>query len=201
MSKKSIVIVIIVVAAFLATGLFVYREASVNVSSNWNTLTDKNYGFELQYPADFFDQAQLPKLLSGDCNYTVFPAKCPNINDILIKDMVDAGGDLAAIKSNFSAQDYWDINGQKQTINGTDYCLYSTGDAATGHAFNYYYFTTVKDKKCLVVYLATSTTNCDFYLPLETGNTEQEKNYNNCLITNKNQPIILNKVINSFKFN
>ena len=108
---------------------------------------------------------------------------------------------MSAIKSNLSDPGYWDEpNGLKQTINNVEYCLYTTGDAATGHAFNYYYFATVKSQKCLVAYLATNTTNCDNYLPLENGNAQQAQNYNDCLTTNKNQPTILNEVISTFKF-
>jgi len=170
-------------------------------SAELKTYTNSEFGFEMKYPANFFDENQQPKLLSGDCNYSVFPGKCPDIKDIVANDMISQGGDAAAIKSNLSDKNYWDNpDGTKQTINNTNYCLYATGDAATGHAFNYYYFATVKNKKCAVVYLATSTTNCDFYLPLEKGNTEQEKNYNNCLTTNKNQPTILNQIISTFKF-
>lgn len=168
----------------------------------WKIYTNKDYGFELKYPADFFDQNQQPKLLVGDCDYNIFPDKCPNINDIVVKNLVSGGGDLNVIRSNLSNSGYWDNpNGEKKTINNIFYCLYTTGDAAAGHAFNYYYFTTVKDKKCLVVNLSVTTENCDFYLPLEKGNTEQAKNYNNCLATNKNQPAILNEIINTFKFN
>lgn len=175
--------------------------ACPEITAGWKTSANSEYGFEMKYPADFFDQNQQPKLLVGDCNYSVFPNKSPNINNIVEKDLVSQGGDAVAIKSNLSDQNYWDNpSGTKQTINGVDYYLYSTGDAATGHAFNYYYFTTVKNNKCFVIYLATSTTNCDFYLPLEEGNTEQENNYNNCLTTNQKQPAILNQIISTFKF-
>ena len=171
-------------------------------TAGWNIYTNKDYNFELKYPADFFDQNQPPKLLIGDCNYNVFPDKCPDINNIVAKDLASDGGDLKIIQDNLSSPGYWDDpNGQKQIINDLQYCLYITGDAATGHAFNYYYFATVKNGKCLVIYLATATVNCDFYLPLEEGNTEQEKNYNNCLETNKNQPKLLDEIVSTFKFN
>jgi len=171
-------------------------------TAGWKIYKNKDYDFELKYPADFFDQNQQPKLLIGDCNYNVFPDKCPDINDIVIKDLVATDGDLNIIENNLSVQNYWDNpNGEKLTINNVFYCLYIAGDAATGHAFNYYYFATVKNQKCLVVYLAANTVNCDFYLPLEEGNIEQAKNYNDCLKTNENQPKILNEIISTFKFN
>ena len=63
---------------------------------------------------------------------------------------------------------------------------------------NYYYYTTVKNEKCLVVYMAVTTENCDFYLPLEPGNIEQEDNYNNCVKINAAQPILLKEIISTF---
>lgn len=170
-------------------------------TKGWKIYKNSDYGFELKFPEDFFDINQQPKLLIGDCNYNVFPNKCPNINNIVAKDMASDGGDLAIAESNVSSPGFWDDPmGQKQTINNVQYCLHIAGDAATGHAFNYFYFTTVKNKKCLIIYLATSTENCDFYLPLEEGNTEQAKNYNNCLKTNESQPKLLDEIISTFKF-
>lgn len=183
------------------TGLNCEFAPCPDQTAGWNILNNAEYGFSLKYPNNFFDPNQQPRLLIGDCNYQVFPGKCPNINNMVIKDLAAQGGDLSAIESNLSNPGYWDNpDGVKQTINKVQYCFYTTSDAATGHVFNYYYFATVKNQKCLAVYLATATANCDFYLPLEKGNTEQAKNYNNCLVTNKNQPTILDEVINSFKF-
>ena len=169
-------------------------------TKGWKTYDSSQYGFEMKYPEDFFDANQQPKLLAGECNYNVFPNQCPNINNIVADGLSIRGGDANAIRDNLSNPGYWDISGQKQTINNTEYCLYATGDAATGHAFNYYYYATVKNNKCLVVHLAASTENCDVYLPLESGNTEQANNYNNCVKTNSVQPTVLNEVVSTFKF-
>jgi len=204
-----IILAILIIIATLVAGYFVcikllpqkVQAPTLSKTDSWKTSSNSEYGFELKYPADFFDENQQPKILVGDCDYNVFPEKCPNINNIVANDLALEGGNIVAIKNELLSSGYWDdSNGTKQVINNMNYCLYATGDAATGHAFNYYYFTTVKNKKCIVVYLSTSTTNCDFYLPLERGNTEQAKNYNDCLTTNKNQPTILNEIISTFKF-
>jgi hypothetical protein len=167
----------------------------------WNNINNAEFGFSLKYPNNFFDAGHKPKILIGDCNYNVFPDSCPNINNIVIDDLVAAGGDINAIKSNLSYPNYWkNPSGEKQVINNVNYCIYSNSDAAMGHVYNYYYYATVKNQKCVVVSFDTSSANCNFYLPLEPGNTEQATNYNNCLTTNKNQPTILNEIINTFNF-
>jgi hypothetical protein len=217
MKKITAILIFIIIAALAVGAYFLYRypcqitgygsilcptRPITNEDQSWKTYTNTEYGFEMKYPADFFDPNQQPRLFAGDCNYQVFPGKCPNINDMVANDQAAEGGYLSIIESNLSDPNYWDNpDGEKQTINNVPYCLYTTSDAETGHVFNYYYFTTVKNQKCLGVYLAVTTVNCDFYLPLEEGNTEQAKNYNDCVTTNKNQPKILNEIISSFKFN
>ena len=171
-------------------------------TAGWNTLNNNEYSFSLKYPNEFFDAGHTPKILVGDCNYSVFPNKCPNIYNIVAGDFPfvssaqnwDSSFDSTNKTSNFHPV-------TKPIINNIPYCMYSVSDAGMSQQYGYFYYVTVKNQKCLVVYMATSTTNCDFYLPLESGNTEQAKNYNDCLATNKNQPTILNEIINTFKFN
>ena len=168
----------------------------VEVTADWLTLKNAQYGFEFKYPSGFFQNE--PKILVGDCAAAVFPAKCPDITDIVARDQAAAGGDINAIKNNLAAQSFQAA--EKVTLNGTVYCLHQTNDAAMMHQYNERYYSTVKDGKCLVADFTTVTVSCDVYLPLENGNTEQEKNYNDCLATNKNQPGILKQVISTFKF-
>ena len=168
---------------------------------DWKTSANQAYGFEFKDPADFFAANQEPRILIGACNYGVFPSACPNINDIVIKDEAAGGGDIKAIESNLAAPNYWqNPEGEKLLINNVPYCLYHTADAGMGHVYDYYYYATVKNGKCLLVYLATATANCDFYLPLEAGNTEQQKSYDDCLTKDKNQPLILDQIISTFEF-
>jgi len=120
---------------------------------------------------------------------------------MVIQDLASSGGDINAIKNNLLSPNYWKVpGGEKSIINNVTYCLYQTSDAGMGHVYNSYYYTTVTNKKCLVVNLNTSTTNCEFYLPIEKGNTQQQTNYDNCLITNQNQPKILSQILSTFKF-
>lgn len=156
-----------------------------DVTKDWKVYDNKNYWFTFKYPNNFFDIWHTPTTLDWVCETRDFPEKCPNINTIVT--------DLANYNN-------WDNKAEKIIINDTDYCLYHVQDAATWHVYNNYYYTTVKDNKCFVIALNTSTTNCDFYLPLEEWNTTQKTNYDNCISKNKNQPLILNQIITTFKF-
>lgn len=147
----------------------------------WNVLNDSKTWFEVKYPSDFFDESHQPRVLVWECNYEWFPMECPDISNIV-------PGIPKSTKS------------EKIVINQIDYCLQNYQDAATGHVYSYRYYTTVVDNKCAVIPIETSQANCDFYLPLEEGNTEQKTNYDKCISKNENQPIILNKVLNSFRF-
>jgi hypothetical protein len=214
MNKKivaSLAIIFLVLIIVFAVHFFISKKAPavqnptpvavVDPTANWKIETNTQFGFEFKYPDNFFAVNQEPQILIGDCNTEVFPDSCPNINNIVIQEQVVAGGDINAIKSNLSYPSYWkNPIGEKSTINNVPYCLYQTEGAAMMHEFNSYYYATVVGNQCLVVNLNTSTTNCDAYLPLETGNTEQANNYNNCITTNKNQPDILSQIVSTFKF-
>ena len=166
-----------------------------------NTLSDNEYGFSLKYPSDFFDPGHEPKILTGDCNYDVFPSACPNINDMVIKDLILKGGDANVIEENLSSPGYWENpDGKKLMVNSVDYCLYRANDAAMGRVYNYYYYVTVKNKKCFVVNFGATTAKSDFYFPLSHGNIQQEKNYHNCLAADESQLKILDQIIHSFTF-
>jgi hypothetical protein len=177
------------------------QPAPQDPTAGWKTITNSQFGFEFKYPSGFFDLNQEPKILAGACNYSVFPDSCPNINEIVAKDQAAAGGDISAINSNLASPNYWKVpGGEKLTVNNVPYCLYQSGDAGMSHQYAYYYYATVTDKQCLVVNLNTSSTNCDVYLPLEAGNSQQQINYEDCLGKNRNQPATLSQIVSTFKF-
>ncbi len=149
----------------------------------WNTITNNQYGFSMKYPSGFFDAGHEAKVLVGDCNYSVFPGSCPNVEKITNQEL----NHLPA--------------GTKVTINNATYCKYQTQDAAMGHQYYFDYYAIVKNQKCVVVDLETSTTTCENYLPLQTGNAEQQTNYNNCVSKRDNRQAILNQIVNTFTSN
>ena len=155
-------------------------------TENWNMISNTTYGFSFKYPNNFFDASQQPKVLVGTCNDTVFPGECPDITNTVSQDQNAKGNyDNKATPS-------------KLTINGVDYCQIKISDAAAGQVHTSYYYTTVKNQKCIVVYMEMSQTRCENYLPLEVGNTQQEKNYNDCIAKNASQPATLQQIINTF---
>lgn len=167
------------------------QSTQTDVTAGWNTVTNNEMGFSFKYPNGFFDAGHDPKILVGDCNYQVFPASCPNIDGVILSNspgIVTTSG-------------MWqNPSGEKTDINGTTYCLYKNSEGAAGHVYAYYYYATVKNQKCLVVNMDTSSTNCDNYLQLEPGNVQQQQNYNDCIVKNQNMPVILNQITNTFNF-
>ncbi len=206
--KTDLTLAIFMVGIFIlvigVAGFFVYRQyvshspqgqsqngnGQQDQTAGWNVLKNDQLGFTMKYPSNFFDVGHDPKILVGDCNDSVFPNSCPDIKNTVAQDQ-DANGMYANNTM---------VNVSKLTLNNTPYCSSYISDAATGHLYSHYYYATVKNQKCLVVYLVTSATNCDFYLPLEQGNTEQAKNYNDCITKTNEQPKILQQIINTFTF-
>lgn len=171
---------------FYQKGDYTYTpQNTTDQYANWQTYTNSQYGFEFRYPDNFFDTGHEPKVLAKDCNYSNLPAICPNIN------IVAAG----SITSNVENPQI-----RKIMINGNDYCVYQMSDGAAGHVYYYDYYATVKNQKCLVVELDTSAANCDNYLPIESGNTQQKQNYESCVTKNSERPNILSRIVSTFTF-
>ena len=161
---------------------FKFITPTVDQASDWKAYTNAEYGFEMKYPVNFFSDND-PNSHVINCNYEIFPNQCPNVG-------------ISTIETGTAKTSV----GEKINLNGVDYCLYKIGSAGMGHIYNLYNYVTIKDKKCFEISFETSKVNCDFYLPLDPGNTLQAENYNNCLYANKNQPIILNQILSTFKF-
>lgn len=220
-SALAIVEWLIIAIVVIVGGIFIYQKMNppakldlfhsvlpvattsqaITTTTGWQTINNAEFSFSLQYPPDFFDFGHEPKILSGVCNYQVFPNACPNINPLVAKDLTGNSGDVKAISDNLAAANYWlKPQGEKLTVNQTDYCLYQSADAAMGHVYNDYYYVTIKNNNCFIVTWATDSENCDFYLPLEKDNAVQKKNYEACVAKNKQQPAILQQIISTFNF-
>ncbi len=192
MNTKNIIlivgIIIVVVVGYLIWANNSFKEMmfaptpTPDGMGGWQTVTNSEYGFSMLYPESFFDAGHGPSVIIGNCNYQVAPSQCPDISKLI------ADSDLTTVQPSMTK------------INNVNYCKYSVGDAAAGHRYYYDYFSTVKNQKCVVVELVTSETNCDNYLPLESGNTEQATNYQNCVDKNAKRTSTLDKIISTFNF-
>jgi len=151
-------------------------------ATDWIGVKNDQLGFSLKYPVDFFDAGHEPKIFAGNCSS---------------QDCRAIGETVAGV---LGVPPWQNPNGEKLNINNNSYLLCQSFDAAMGHYYTYYYYVAVKNDKCLVVAYDTTSINCDFYLPLELGNTEQEANYKNCVAKNEHQPGILQQIINTFQF-
>ena len=152
--------------------------------AGWKTYTNSHYGFSLKYPDNFFDVGHTPELYGAvQCNYQNVPENCPDINKLV--------GSLAGLPNQ---------PGMKINTNGVDYCQYEIADAAAGHRYYTDYYVTVKNNMCFTIGVQTSETNCDNYLPLESGNTQQEQNYKQCVAKNAARGPTMSQIVSTFKF-
>jgi hypothetical protein len=101
---------------------------------SWKTFKD-NYGFQMQYPADK-SVMSAPTSKTVDCS-----GSCP-----------------ATMIVNNITSTY-----ANQTINGTDYCVYSGAKAETNSFFNEYLLLTLNNGACYGLDVSFSNINCAQY--------------------------------------
>jgi hypothetical protein len=175
-------------------------------TANWKTYRNEEYRFEFKYPDNFSDFfVQEPMVLVLDCDFSNFPLKCPRIVDGLIEwqsrecfsieNINSREFCLKAVRENLSNPANWNNpEGEKITINGMPWCLYKTGEGAMGHRYIEYYYTTIKDNKCLTTFFVVDFFNCSVYSSLD------EKEYKKCEEKNNMKSTILNRTISTFNF-
>lgn len=159
------------------------QQVPTDPTAGWNEVRNNQMNFAFKYPNEFFDSGHEPSVRSTSCAYESFSGPCPNLTE-----MVSGEANLQ------------NISGQKTNINGTDYCLYQATQMTAGQVHYTDYYVAAESNSCLVVTLETSQTNCSNYLPVDPQNTQQDKNYNDCITKNQNQPIILEQIVNTFTF-
>lgn len=159
-----------------------------DITASWKTYSNKEYGFELKYPETLLPDQNAPSAIVVDCASHDFPNKCPDSIDIQNK-IRDFNPNTQPLNFNLIDAD-----------NDIKFCMASFGDGAAGTTYQNYFYLTVKDSKCIIVKIVIAYPNCQNYLPLEQGNTQQEQSYNNCLTSNQEKPKTLDKILSTFKF-
>ena len=161
--------------------------------ANLKTYTVNNFGFSFQYPANL--------------NFTVQDVQPPTLFGIKADNTNNNPLTLSVNAEDFSSCIGSVIDGGLATelmINGIPFYITTGGDAAMGTYSSAIQYSTFKNGKCYQVGLQYFTHSCGNYLPLESGNAQQAKNYNDCLANNKSAEAlssIPDIIVSTFKFN
>jgi hypothetical protein len=110
--------------------------------SNWIVYKDTKNGFEFAYPKHFFYSD--PVVAVYDCsNFSAFPSVC----------------------SEFDPKYYYPgisnerPEGTKTVINNIPFCVNSVSEGAAGSTYDTVFYTTLKNKKCIVIKTVIQTNN------------------------------------------
>lgn len=203
--KKIIIIVLIVLVVIIAALYFVYPKLFYQnpptptvQTADW--LTYSANGIEFKYPAnDYFrpnDQANPNPLVSvKQCSFSSFSGDCPAAKDILAQELSNGGIDLNAVGS-----PELPLVPVKKDYGGNSFCNYSFSEGAAGTTYDTEFYIVAQNNNCTTLQFAVPYLNCQNYLPIENGNTQQKLNYDNCLVSNAQKPQILDTVLSTFKF-
>jgi hypothetical protein len=139
-------------------------------TTGWKTYRNEEYRVEIKYPEEFFWLE--PEIRISDCDDANFPNECP---------------DIETEPAPFPPEE------EKITINDITFCLQKTGEGAAGSTYVSYYYTTIKNKKCLTLYLVLRYSNC--------GNFTDEVIRKQCEEENNiTIPETLNQILSTFRF-
>jgi len=141
--------------------------------SNWIVYKDTKNGFEFAYPKHFFYSD--PVVAVYDCsNLSVFPSVCSEFNPKYYYNEVSNERSI----------------GTKIAINNMQFCVNSVNEGAAGSTYDTVFYTTLKNKKCIVIKTVIQTSNdcVDAINPAK------------CEAGNQNNYTVLNQVISTLHF-
>ncbi|MCX6764666.1 MAG: hypothetical protein NTU58_03100 [Candidatus Nealsonbacteria bacterium] len=160
------------------------EEKKTDETFGWKTYTNNEHGFEMKYPENFFFSE--PKITTTSCDYLDFSKQCPYVPV--------PGFNIENEKDLEAATEKGLIKIEKVKINDRNYCLQQSSEGAAGSIYTNYYYTTVKNDKCISLNLVLYDINCGVL-----GSADEE-NYKKCEDGKIKKSEILDKIIFTFKF-
>jgi len=141
--------------------------------SNWIVYKDTKNGFEFAYPKHFFYSD--PVVAVYDCrDFSTFPSTCTEFDP----------------KYYYTGISNERPEGTKIVINNILFCVNSMSEGAAGSTYDTVFYTTLKNKKCIVIKTVIQTSNdcVDAVNPTE------------CEAGNQNNYTVLNQAISTLHF-
>jgi len=141
--------------------------------SNWIVYKDTKNGFEFAYPTHFFYSD--PVVAVYDCsNFSTFPSTCTAFDP----------------KYYYTGISTERPEGTKIVINNMQFCVNSASEGAMGSTYDTVFYTTLKNKKCIVIKTVIETNN----------DCVDSNNPTKCEADNRNYYTVLNQVISTLHF-
>ena len=141
--------------------------------SNWVVYKDTKNGFEFAYPKHFFYSD--PVVAVYDCrDFSTFPSTCTEFDP----------------KYYYTGISTERPEGTKIVINNMLFCVNSASEGAAGSTYDTVFYTTLKNKKCIVIKTVIQTSN----------DCADAVNPAKCEAGNQNNYAVLQQVISTLHF-
>jgi len=143
--------------------------------TGWIICRNEDYKFEVKRPGNLCCIDKLA--IITDCNYVTFQEDCSDIDDLILAFAKEYGCGEYCLEARRHNLSNW---GDKYRVNtnNASFCVYESTDCGMGRCETEYYYLTIKEKDCYLMYSSSWT----------------------CAESHDNEDKIFEEIISTFKF-